>query len=281
MSVATLVPINLNYFQQPENGEKPWFSFFDGFKSNWKAQSFSQNIENVRGKEAEYSLDKTGFEFHKKPSSLSPDDFSDEEKIKSVYYDEVISNIKQLTGASKVVIFDHTVRNSDPSIESQGAPPAGKQILRGTANQVHIDQTPSAASQRVQRHLPDEEAASRLGKRYQIINLWRPIRHEAYDKPLAVCDYRSIDPRKDLVPVTLKYPDYNGETYSVTYNPNHRWKYLKGMKPEEFILIKCAESITDGSVAICTPHTSFEDPTTPKGAKFRESIEVRTLVFYD
>ena len=42
-----------------------------------------------------------------------------------------------------------------------------------------------------------------------------------------------------------------------------------------------ADSINDGSVAICTPHTAFEDPTKPDGEKFRESIEVRTLVMYD
>jgi len=279
MSVATLSqPINLTYFQPTKDGEKPWFSIGDGFKSNWEGKVFEQRVENVRGKEAEYSLDKTGFEFHKNQTSLSPDDFSDEEKIKNVYYDEVINTIKQHTGASKVVIFDHTVRSSDPSAENQLVV---TQFQRGTANQVHVDQTPSAASRRVQRHLSEEEANIRLGKRYQIVNLWRPIRHEAYDKPLAVCDYRSVDPKKDLVPVILKYANYNGETYSVNYNPNHRWKYLKGMKPEEFILIKCADSITDGSVAICTPHTSFEDPTKPDDAKFRESIEVRTLVFYD
>jgi hypothetical protein len=41
------------------------------------------------------------------------------------------------------------------------------------------------------------------------------------------------------------------------------------------------DSIKDGSVALCTPHTSFEDPTTPKDAPTRESIELRALVFYD
>ena len=40
-------------------------------------------------------------------------------------------------------------------------------------------------------------------------------------------------------------------------------------------------SIQDGSVAILTPHTAFVDPTTPPDAPLRESIELRTLVFYD
>ena len=41
------------------------------------------------------------------------------------------------------------------------------------------------------------------------------------------------------------------------------------------------DTIQDGSVAVYTPHTGFEDPTTPPDAKKRESIELRALVFYD
>ena len=36
------------------------------------------------------------------------EDFDDDEKIKQHYYDEVIATIKRLTGASRVVIFDHS-----------------------------------------------------------------------------------------------------------------------------------------------------------------------------
>ena len=87
-------------------------------------------------------------------------------------------------------------------------------------------------------HLPKEDVPELLKKRFQIINLWRPIGRPAYDWPLAVCDYGSIDYKKDLVPSTLKYPDRDGETFNVAFNPNHRWKYLRGMEPEEFVLIK-------------------------------------------
>jgi hypothetical protein len=41
------------------------------------------------------------------------------------------------------------------------------------------------------------------------------------------------------------------------------------------------DSVQDGSVAVLTPHTAFEDPSTPKDAPLRESIELRALVFYD
>ena len=103
---------------------------------------------------------------------------------------------------------------------------------------VHIDQTEESAIARVHRHLPAEDAPKLLSKRFQIINLWRPIKHAAYDWPLALCDYRTVDRSADLVPTTLKYPDRNGETFIVKYNPSHKWKYQRGMEPDEFVLIK-------------------------------------------
>lgn len=41
------------------------------------------------------------------------------------------------------------------------------------------------------------------------------------------------------------------------------------------------DSVQDGSVAVFTPHTGFQDPNSPVGAPPRESIELRALVFYD
>ena len=164
---------------------------------------------------------------------------------------------------------------------------------------VHVDQTAESAAARVHRHLPANDAPELLKRRFQIINLWRPINHAAWDWPLALCDYRSVDTQNDLVPTTLRYPDREGETMSVKYNPNHKWKYLKGMEPDEFVLIKwcvgigfnrsgfgltriCSfDSRDDGKTAILTPHTAFDDPSKPEGAPLRESIELRLLVFYD
>lgn len=104
--------------------------------------------------------------------------------------------------------------------------------------QVHIDQTKDSSIARVHRHLPAEDVPALLAKRFQIVNLWRPIHHVALDFPLALCDYRTVDRANDLVATTLRYPDRDGETFSVKYNPANRWKYVRGMEPDEFVLIK-------------------------------------------
>jgi hypothetical protein len=103
---------------------------------------------------------------------------------------------------------------------------------------VHVDQTTASAIARVHRHLPAEIVPGLLDRRFQIINLWRPISHEAYDWPLTLCDYNSINKETDLVASRLIYPDREGETFNVLFNPNHQWNYLRGMRPDEYVLIK-------------------------------------------
>lgn len=111
----------------------------------------------------------------------------------------------------------------------------------------------------------------------RIINVWRPIGHPVAHKPLAVSDWRSLDPVHDLVPVRFIYPHREGGTYVVRYNPRHRWHYLSNQTPEEVTLIKCYDSLEDK--ARLTPHSAFVDASSPKTAPHRESIEVRALVF--
>ena len=109
---------------------------------------------------------------------------------------------------------------------------------RQPVSQVHVDQTTASAIARVHRHLPASEVPKLLENRFQIINLWRPIATPTLDWPLALCDYRSIDLKHEVIPVKLIFPDREGETLGVKYSENHKWKYLSGMTPEEFVLIK-------------------------------------------
>ena len=48
----------------------------------------------------------------------------------------------------------------------------------------------------------------------------------------------------------------------------------------EVLLLKCFDSAKDGRVRF-TAHSAFEDPDSPSEAIARESIEVRTLAFFD
>ncbi|PSR73919.1 hypothetical protein PHLCEN_2v10277 [Hermanssonia centrifuga] len=279
ISPTNTAKANLIYFAPPADGSKPYTHVnadpATGVRQqNWIKESHDNiEIENLRGKEDTVTLDTAGFQFFTRPQKYTA--FANDEEIEREYYPESIELVKQLTGASRIVVFDHTIRRRRPG-EVDDSPQKRQPVL-----QVHVDQTADSAIARVHRHLPASDAPELLKHRFQIINLWRPINHAAYDWPLALCDYRSIDVDHDLVPTILRYPDRDGETLGVQYNPNHRWKYLKGMVPDEFVLIKCFDSKDDGKTAILTPHTAFDDVTKPEGSPLRESIELRLLVFYD
>ncbi|KAG6867725.1 hypothetical protein C0993_011946 [Termitomyces sp. T159_Od127] len=271
----------LTFFVQPPDGVRAFQSInhvntADGVSDrvrNFEREEKEVVIENLRGKEDFASLDKTGFQLVHHPAKHTS--FTDDAEIEREYYPESADLIKKVTGASRIVFFDHTIRRHRPGEIDDG--PNKRQPVA----QTHVDQTTASSIARVRRHLPPDEAEDLLRRRFQIINLWRPIKNPAIDWPLALCDYNSVDPKKDALPVALIYPDREGETYGIKYNPNQKWKYFYGITPEEAVLIKCFDSIQDGSVAVFAPHTGFDDPTTPKGTPLRESIELRALVFYD
>jgi len=123
-----------------------------------------------------------------------------------------------------------------------------------------------------------DEAEALLQNRFAIINLWRPIRGPVLESPLALCDAQSLE-EENLIASDLKYPDRTGETYSITYNPNQRYYYFPKMEPDEAVLIRCFDSALAGPSRF-SAHTGFDDPETPADAPPRESIEVRTVVFF-
>jgi hypothetical protein len=226
-------------------------------------------IQDGRPLQRRLSLDKQGFALTRHPTEVA--DFYSDAEVRRIYYPEIERFVRETIGAEKVVIFDHTVRNTAP--EQQSA-----RRVREAAASVHNDYTDKSAPQRVRDLLDPAEAEARLQRRYVEINVWRPIAGPVQAWPLAVCDASSVD-RRDLVASERRYPDRVGEIYAVTYNPNHRWFYFPRMQRDEVLLIKCFDSATDGRARLAV-HTAFEDPTTPDDAPPRESIEIRTFAFF-
>ncbi len=227
-------------------------------------------VRDLRSILAEVSLDQEGFDLVRHKSVVR--DFYDEEQVKRVYYPEVERLLKAATGADRVFVFDNTVRRRVPGVQDRYSDGPRQPVPR-----VHVDHTAQSGPQRVRDLLPGE-AEQLLRGRVQIINVWRPIRGPLRDTPLAVCDARTVKPEQ-LIPSDLVYKHRVGETYGVTFDPQHRWFYVPEMEADEALLLKCYDSKTDGRARFA-PHTAFIDPTTPAGAPPRESIEIRALVFH-
>ena len=65
-------------------------------------------VHDARGREHEFALDTHGFQFVRHVSVER--EFVDEERIKDVYYKEAEQLLKEVTGAKRALIFDHTIR---------------------------------------------------------------------------------------------------------------------------------------------------------------------------
>lgn len=239
-------------------------------RTNATYDAHRMTVRDARPIVAEVSLDREGFAMVRRPSAVR--DFYNEDELRRTYYPEAEQLVAKATGAVRVVVFDHTLRRRIWGAEDRTAGTPRQPVGR-----VHNDYTEISAPQRV-RELMGAEAGALLRRRYEIVNVWRPITGPLRDAPLAVCDARSVDPG-DWVPSALIYRDRKGEIYAVHHNPAHRWFYVSDMTPDEALLLKCFDSARDGRARFA-PHSAFEDPTAAADKLPRESIELRTLVFH-
>jgi hypothetical protein len=226
------------------------------------------NIYNGRPLLDRFSLDREGFVLVDHDTRVH--DFYNEDEVRSVYYPEMERLIKDLTGAYRVLIFDHTLRAEDDATREA-------KKVREPVRRVHNDYTEWSGPQRVRDLLPDE-AEALLKRRFAVIQTWRPIRKPVQTAPLAIADARTL-PLENLIATERRYPDRVGEIYHITFSPEHRWFYFPNMQRSELLVFKTFDSQKDGR-ARWTAHAAFNDPTSPAGAPPRESIEVRSLAFF-
>jgi hypothetical protein len=227
-------------------------------------------VRNGRPFRDTFDLDTHGFVFVDHVTQVK--DFTDEAERTGVYDKEVQALIKKHSGASDIVVFDHTIRiTDDDSQRVSGARP--------TVKGVHNDYTEDSAPRRLREIVGDAEAERRFKKRWAIIQVWRPIRGTVMIDPLGICDGRSI-PRKGFIRVERRYKYRTGEVYHIAHDPAHAWYYFPHMNRNEALIFKVFDSDTSKPSRF-TAHSAFDDPATPADAPPRESIETRTFAFFD
>jgi hypothetical protein len=259
----------VNYYL--DNGEKPYTTTGGpgglDVRSGGGQDPREVLLRNGRQETKDFTLDRNGFRFI--PHATKVADFFNEAEIRSTYYAEMEALVKAETGASRVVVFDHTLRTADDAAREA-------RKIREVVRRVHNDYTEWSGPQRLRDILPDE-AEALLARRFAIVQVWRPITYPVETFPLGICDAQSL-PASDLIVSERRYPNRVGQTYAITYNPAHRWYWFPRMRREEALVFKTYESRKD--VARWTAHTAFDDPTAAPNARPRESIEIRTLALF-
>lgn len=240
---------------------------------------------------SEFTIDRNGFSMNDFQPKYPVDGFEDEESVRREFYPEVVDFLKQTTGASRVLVFDHTIRtkkNINKKLTQETSKPRSPRSRsspsltthpdtsqRAPVRLVHCDYTSESAPTRVKQLLPDE-AADLLTRRVAFLNLWYPL-HRVEENPLAMCDTTSTLPG-DFFKLHLRYRDRNGENYVLKHSEKHKWWYFPGMEADKCILLKTYDS--EERVARFVGHSAFEDPTSRPDARVRESVEVRTICFF-
>lgn len=260
------VTATLQFYAPPSDNSKP-FNYVETAPEGQPQRNYGDNnlptqLSDIRSHESSFNLDKNAFAALSSIPASSETSFTSDDSVRKNYYPEVEALLmRNVPGAKRILLFDHTIRRTDPK------------AARAPVTRVHIDQTKASAEARVHRHLP-QEASELLKSRVRIINVWRPINGPVQSFPLAFADSVAV-PDEALVGIEHRYPDRKGETASVKWTEGQRWHYWSGMDGGERLLLQCYDSEKGGRV----PHTAFVDPRTPEGARGRESIEVRALIF--
>lgn len=130
----------------------------------------------------------------------SKHDFSDKDYITTQVYAETQDIIRRATGAAKVHCYSHLVRDTPPEAvralveDKDVSDDATTSGLRVPSPMAHIDHSAAGSLEVVRDNLSAEDAArlQASGKRWAIVNLWRPIKPVQRD-PLCVCDARTVE----------------------------------------------------------------------------------------
>lgn len=230
------------------------------------------------------SLETTGFCLEKCPTQCQ--DFDNDDEVVKKYYPEMRALVKAASGADRVFIFDHTVRNTNNTNLNAAAGGSAAPVPR-----VHCDYTADGAPRRLlqfadagvyshlrKRVLNEEDIKELAAGRFAFINVWRSIVDAPVERsPLACCDTRSV-PKSDHFLYELLFPDRTGENYSLRFNEAHKWYYYPHMLKDEALVFKVYDKQEDGPRFVF--HTAFEDPLTKPDSPARQSIEVRAIAFF-
>jgi len=234
--------------------------------------SHTVSIENARPLAAQFDLDREGFRLVEQVTSVT--DFYDDAQLEA-YEAEVKATLNKLTGASEIMIFDHTRRSSSASVRSS-------RNIREASTVIHNDYSANSGHVRLRDHLNATGSAHRTDLQntdFAIVNLWRSINGTITNHPLAMCDSTTV-PETDLVAVKREGRERMGELQLMLHGASHRWCYFPQMTFSEALVFKTFDSRIDGRTRF-TAHTSIDDPTAPDGAPPRESIETRCFVFFN
>ena len=219
--------------------------------------------------------------------------FYDAAEVERVFYPEIEKLLLDFfPDATDALVYNHDVFDKDYTgdrTEDQDKKNPG--VNAGYANIVHNDLNDNSGRMRCRelltknlrnfgrtQHYTEEEADRKMSRRFMSINLAKPM--ETVEQfPFVLCAWPSFADQPYITHYRI-YDDRVGETTRFTYRPDHEWYWLPQQGPNEVSMLKCYDSVTDGSVSRWSFHTACIDPTALTDARCRKNVVVRSYVFF-
>ncbi|KAI9930218.1 hypothetical protein ASPWEDRAFT_167886 [Aspergillus wentii DTO 134E9] len=258
--------------------ERPYLLKFDppeGFaKSNVHyTKQEGIYVEDIRGREKEFTLEQHGFELIHLAVNMQPEDFRNESQLKALYFPVIAEQLKSFLGAERVQVHDYAIRKSHVEFPvSTGQP----YEYRQPASIVHIDTTPTHTKSLIQTFNPGESKAL-LRRRWRYLNVWMPLRGLVRKWPLALCDNRTTNAKENAQIRDLVFPNAVAESYHAHPSPDYRFFYVRNQLPGEAWVFLQSDSNPQKEGAL---HSSFYNSWASDSDPERESIEVRVLAYF-
>ena len=214
-------------------------------------------------------------------------------EVERVYYPEIEKLLLEFfPGATDALVYNHDVFDKDyqgDRTEDQAKKNPG--VNANYANIVHNDLNDNSGRVRCrelltknlrnfgrEQHYTGEQADAKMSRRFMSINLAKPM-ETVRQHPFVLCAWPSFADQPYITNYRV-YDDRVGETTRFTYRPDHQWYWFPQQKPTEVSMLKCYDSVTDGSVSRWSFHTSCIDPTAADDAPCRKNLVVRSFVFF-
>ena len=219
--------------------------------------------------------------------------FYDAAEVERVFYPEIEKLlIDFFPGATDALVYNHDVFNKDYKgavKEDQDNKDPGVNTFY--ANIVHNDLNDNSGRVRCrelltknlrnfgrQQRYTEAEADAKMSRRFMSINLAKPM-ETVGQHPFVLCAWPSFADQPYITNYRI-YDDRVGETTRFTHRPNHEWYWFPQQQSTEVSMLKCYDSVTDGSVSRWSFHSACIDPTASADAPCRKNVVVRSYVFF-
>ena len=229
----------------PSYGAPPW-------------DAYAVRLYDARAVHRPFTLERNGFELVHWPSAAG--DFTDARQVRDVYATEVEDFVRARLGADGVAIV---------AAEQGGAGRNGAEPDEPAAGIAHVRlserEATAQAALAYARRFPDGQGYRRAAT----VVCWRSITPPPQDRPLAICDFRSIA-ADDGVPVA-------GGGEGFRHQRTHRWYVYPDMTADEVLFF--VEHDSDHARPWRAVRASVLDARASAAAP-RRSLAVRAVAYF-